>query len=206
MRTLLTDIVVKSLKPSDRQIDYFCQNTRNFGLRVSPKGRKTFFAYVGPSDARKRITLGTYPDISLKDARQKASQTTSKPKSVRGPTYSDALSVYIKVVHANYRPRTAYLTERLLRLYFKDLDNKHLSTLTPTTVYDLLTGLAPSEANHAFGAFKTFLNWTAARYGIPNHSNIRKSPTRKRADRGRSPTPNSRRSGKPARRRITVLW
>lgn len=168
MKAHLTDITVKTLKPSERQVDYFCVQTRNFGVRVSPGGTKTFFVLTGPATARKRVTLGTYPDTTLKAARRAAHLTTPSPSIAGIPTVAEATKAYLENVRANYRSRSAYLTERLLTLHFSDLARRPLPEITPQVVYDAVKPLRPSEANHAFAAFKTFLAWSSARYTMTN--------------------------------------
>ena len=43
-----------------------------FGVRVSPNGRKTWFVIVRVNGRQKRVTIGTYPAISLAEARAEA--------------------------------------------------------------------------------------------------------------------------------------
>src|SRR3982074_489144 len=67
-KVLLTDIVASTAKPVlGKQLSLWDTRTKNFGLRVNPKGTKTWQVMIG--DERQRITIGHYPKISLKDAR-----------------------------------------------------------------------------------------------------------------------------------------
>ena len=52
----LTDLSVQKIKPTGTQVLYYCDQTPNFGLRVSQAGTKTFFVNIGPD--RKRVSLG----------------------------------------------------------------------------------------------------------------------------------------------------
>jgi len=73
MRRKLTSKVVEHLTPSgfDRE-DVWDTVLQGFGLRVSPTGRKTWFVIVRPNGRPKRITIGTFPAISLAEARDAA--------------------------------------------------------------------------------------------------------------------------------------
>jgi integrase len=55
-----------------RQLDYFDDSTPRFGLRVSPKGRRTWFVMYRHNRRMRRLTFGTFPPLSLADARERA--------------------------------------------------------------------------------------------------------------------------------------
>ncbi|MFM9500507.1 Arm DNA-binding domain-containing protein, partial [Streptomyces galilaeus] len=82
------------------------------GLRINPKGTKTWQVMLG--EKRQRITLGHYPDMSLKEARKLALKALAigeaPPKrSTELTPYpaSAAVAKYIEIRHANSRPRYA---------------------------------------------------------------------------------------------------
>src|SRR5437764_11205804 len=110
---LLTDIVVRNAKPvPDKQVSLWDLATKNFGLRVNPKGTKTWQVMIG--DKRERVTLGHYPEMSLKDARKLALKTLGSgeapPKQSTDVTpypASAAVAKYIALRHAHSRPRYA---------------------------------------------------------------------------------------------------
>jgi len=58
--------------------DSVCPNLR---LRVGRRS-KTFSVMIGPADARRRVTLGRYPGLSLAEARRKAAATSDDPMSI----------------------------------------------------------------------------------------------------------------------------
>src|SRR5690242_9338875 len=67
----LSDRAVAALKPPDKgQKLYSDASIPGFGVRISQGGTKTFVLVVG--DARRRITIGRYPIVSLTQAREKA--------------------------------------------------------------------------------------------------------------------------------------
>src|SRR5262245_28907788 len=75
---MLTDRQIKSLKTDRPQIDIFDGTLPGFGVRVTNKARKSFFLFyrsrrsVDPRRRLRRATLGTYPHLSLADARDRA--------------------------------------------------------------------------------------------------------------------------------------
>ena len=54
------------------QVDYFDTKPPALGLRVAPSGRKTWFIMYRSGGRLRRLTLGTYPVLSLADAREQA--------------------------------------------------------------------------------------------------------------------------------------
>jgi hypothetical protein len=84
----LTDAHIRSLKPplSGRieLTDLWC---RGLCLRVTPAGKKTFgFRSRPPGGGRpERLTLGTYPDLSLRDARTKADKLRQQITAGKDP-------------------------------------------------------------------------------------------------------------------------
>jgi integrase len=70
-RAGLTDRLVASLHPAGR-VTYFDSKTRGLALRVTPNGIKTW-AFIYRTGAKPQwLTLGTYPAVSLADARELA--------------------------------------------------------------------------------------------------------------------------------------
>jgi Arm DNA-binding domain len=62
----LTDLSIRSLK-CDARTDFWDAKTPGFGIRIGHR-TKVFIAKV----ANRRYTLGTYPDLTLAEARRKA--------------------------------------------------------------------------------------------------------------------------------------
>lgn len=152
----LTDLTIRSLKPtSGRQIDYW--HGDGFGLRVSKGGTKTFVL----KKANRRYSIGTYPDMSLQEARKRAQKlaATTNPHSTTKPTVElpEALETYYSTHCASLRPGTVKETKRLL----KKLPRLDLST---QDIYRLIDGIAgPSEKLHTFAAWKGFYIWATRR-------------------------------------------
>src|SRR5260221_10314802 len=74
MRKRLTDRFVRSVKATDKQIDYWDASLTGFGLRVSPKGKKTFQVFYRHNRLQRRMMLATLGVLTLAEARKLAKQ------------------------------------------------------------------------------------------------------------------------------------
>lgn len=69
----LTDRKVRSIVGRGRRVEYFDSSLPGFGVRVSATDRKTFVLRYRNRDGReRRMGLGTYPAVTLADARDRA--------------------------------------------------------------------------------------------------------------------------------------
>jgi hypothetical protein len=118
-RIALTEISVRSLKPTDGRLTYWDAGMPNFGVRIGAR-RKTFVVLVG--DERQRVTLGHYRDISLADARKAArarlavrDQEGKQTQRAKPITFEAALKVFLEnYSKQNHGPRMAHEAMRLL--------------------------------------------------------------------------------------------
>ena len=62
------DLSIRYLKPLPKRVDFWCQGFTGFGIRVSPKGTKTWFYLFRHEGVQKRMALGQYPKVSLSEA------------------------------------------------------------------------------------------------------------------------------------------
>ena len=84
-RTKLTNrLVEKKSAPSreQKQADYWDTEVPGFGLRIGHGGRRTFIVMLRVAGRQRRFTLGTYPEMSLKEAREAA--TTARADARKG--------------------------------------------------------------------------------------------------------------------------
>ena len=66
---MLNENQVKNAKPKDKK--YLLNDSKGLYLRVDPSGRKYWLMRFKESGKSHEISLGVYPDVSLKDARTK---------------------------------------------------------------------------------------------------------------------------------------
>ena len=75
---MLIDRQIKSLRTDLPQIEVYDRSIPGFGVRVTNKGRKSFFLFyrarraVDAGRKLRRVTFGSYPYVSLADARERA--------------------------------------------------------------------------------------------------------------------------------------
>ena len=150
----LTDMFVRSAK-SEAQTDYWDTKTPGFGLRVG-KHAKTFVAKIH----NRRITIGSYPALSLQEARKKALELKSqdaKPNAKH--TLSEAYEKY-KESLASKKPRTQRDYKRMLDKYFvPKLGKKRLGDIAYENIVAVTTELKKSEGAHALAVARTFFRW-----------------------------------------------
>lgn len=73
MRKKLAPKIIDHLKaPGPKRLDLWDTVLQGFGVRVSPAGRKSWFVIVRVGGRQKRVTIGTYPAVSLAEARAEA--------------------------------------------------------------------------------------------------------------------------------------
>jgi hypothetical protein len=69
----LTDTSVRKLKaPATGQTEVWDGRIPGFGVRVTPKGTKSFILLYRSGGRQRRLTIGRYPALTLSDARRKA--------------------------------------------------------------------------------------------------------------------------------------
>ena len=167
-RVHLTDVAVKALKaPEKGQLTYWDKSTPGFGVRVSVGGAKSFVLMQGTN--RRRTTIGRYPDVSLRDARDEARcLSVAKPNKLqlREMSFEDAKQRFLTDCKARVRPNTFTEYNRMLQNRFK-FGSQPMSELSRGQIMNVIAKLrdTPGEQNHAFTVIRIFLNW-AARYEI----------------------------------------
>lgn len=157
----LTDLAIQKLPPPPKgQKTYFDDLLHGFGVRVSQGGSKSFVVMYG--EKRRLKTLGRYPSMTLKAARQEAMAfiASGNPDSSTA-TFSEALMAFLEHCDRTTSPRTKADYKRLLERYFP---TGRLANRTRTQLLTKLSELAPTpgEQSHAATAFNVFLNWCVA--------------------------------------------
>ncbi len=101
---MLTELQVKNTKPKEKP--YMMRDDRGLYLRVDPSGRKYWILRYWEQKKERQLSLGPYPDLSLKDARMKRDEIQTDRakgkslslKSANIPqTFSKAASEWLKV-------------------------------------------------------------------------------------------------------------
>jgi integrase len=183
MSEQFTEIGLKNLSAKSKQFDVSDGQVPGFGMRVSPGGTKTFHVFYRMGKKKRRMTIGRYPDLSLKNARTSARAALKQVAEGKDPQaekqarrddyelelFREVVDDYIrKHVEKNTKPRSAAETKRILlkkfvpkwgRLLVSGIDKK----MVLATLDEIRDGDGPSAANHAFSAVRHFFNWCIER-------------------------------------------
>jgi len=118
---MLNDKSIRNAKPKDvvyrlRDGNVVC---RGLGITVAPSGAKAFFiSYTSPETGkRKQITLGKYPQLSLREARLNAVETRNKVDAGQDPAEEKKRNVTKLIEH-----RLLGTLGDLMDLYIADLE------------------------------------------------------------------------------------
>lgn len=163
-------LTIKNLKPEPKSIEFFDRGRSHgegaFGIRISPKNKRTWFImYKTDSGKIKRFTLGTYPQLSLKEARNLANDTMAgihkgdDPMQERrdkreAPTVKDLWGKYQQSLSIKKRskvPSTEYEeNRRWVNIISPALGDMKVADVTPVDISSLLNKIAeeaPISAN-----------------------------------------------------------
>jgi len=186
-RVRLTDVSIGNLPRSERQITYWDEGLPAFGVRVGAR-RKTFIVITKPG---RRIKLGNYPYMSLKDARREAHKRLSDRSAEtvgNADPVEKAVTDFVKIHHSKSGERWRKEQERLLTKHFvpkhKDAPLNRVKTKDVLSVIDGLSE-TPSEQLHCYRALKTFFSWAKNRKMIVVSPLDGVEPPGKQADRDR---------------------
>lgn len=171
----LTDLAISRLSsPETGQKTYFDEGLKNFGVRISQGGTKSFVVLLGKQ--RHRRTIGRYPDWSLANARRAAKKllaTADIEELAKRPSvpFSDAKERFLADAAARNRAKTNYEYQRLLNRHFAF--QKPIHQLTRQDIMWVIESLknVPSEQKHAFVAIRTMMNW-CVKQGLLNTSPV----------------------------------
>lgn len=148
--------------PLKGQVTYWDESITGFGVRVSQGGTKSFVIVHGAN--RQRETLGRYPTISLKEAREKAKQLLAEItlgiNQNRTISYRDARALFLEACEAKNKKNTVDYYRKRLDAHFR-FGRKRLNEISRLDVQSRIRKIktSTSEQNHAFVVIRTFLNW-----------------------------------------------
>ena len=183
---LFTDTYIKQIKPKDKQFEICDTKVRGLTIRVARKA-KTFSFHYRFMGRNNRITLGHYPSMSLKEARQKAQDASRQVSNGIDPQveklrlrsnyatglFSQVASEFVEN-HAKRNTKSSKETDRILQNEFVARWGKFpLRQITRQIIYSALNEIVsdsgPSAANHAFSVIRKLYNW-AVEQGHLDHS------------------------------------
>lgn len=142
-------------------------------LRVSASGNKVFYLSKRVDHRMRRIRVGSWPILSLKDAREKAreilrsielgefDQKELEVEEVHALTLAEVIPQFIEL-YAKLRTRDWKGSERVLEK-FSSLYDRPINEIKRSDVVRVLDKLVaegtPTRANRALAAIKKLMNW-----------------------------------------------
>ena len=180
-----TDIWLKKIKSEYKREDYRDKGTRGLQLRVSPSGVKTFSFVFRLGSKMGRATIGKYPEIELKSARQKAdhyrklvSQGTDPraekqaSRSLQEMTVEKMATQFIEI-YAKPKNSSWKQAEANLRLYLlPNVGRLSISDVKRAHIHEILDQLSLqgklASANRSLAHIKKFFGWLVERGYLEN--------------------------------------
>jgi len=164
----LTDALIRGLRPSaEGRLELADAACRGLWLRVTATGTKSFAFRYRVRGARRveRLTLGKYPDVSLRDARARADKLRAQIAAGKNPSAQRreasarsfaALAERYLTEHARRHKRAPAKDERNLRLHILPRwANRDFASITRADVIALVEHLVsdgkPALANTVHG-------------------------------------------------------
>lgn len=180
MGAKLTDISIRNLKSRDCQRDVFDQSIPAFGVRVTPRGSKSFFVFYRIDGKLRRYTLGRWPVLSVGKARTLAREALliavsgKDPQLVKdtdrrhGKPPFDAFVDEFVSTYCKPRNRTWSETERLLKREFvPQWGARPIHRIARNDIHQALDSIiargSPALANAALAAVRKLFSWAVER-------------------------------------------
>jgi integrase len=169
-----TTRTLEALKPTpNAQTDYFDESLAGFHIRISPRGRKTFGVMYRHAGRVRRMTIGTFPPLTLADARENAMEELRKAAKGEDPAArkaegreadsfkelaEDYLNRYSKPKKKSWKEDERIINNKLNPV----IGNITAKCVTRAQIRELLEGIAPRapiEANRALATVRKIYNW-----------------------------------------------
>lgn len=165
----LTDRAVRGLSPRDRRYKVSDIQVRGLAVVVAPTGRKSWIVNVEVSGKRTSRTIGSYPELSLAEARKEARQLLESPivaKGVDKVLFRDLAEQFIEL-YAKPRKRTwEQDRDHLRRDLLPALGKRPIAEIGRVELQDLLAKIAkraPTVANNIHSLLSKMFRWAVQR-------------------------------------------
>jgi len=170
---ILTKRYLDNITPAEKEKIHWDSNYKGFGVRASPKGRKTFVVQYRQGSRTRRVSLGTFGNLTVDEARKKAKRIlgevasgydpAEKIKLFREtPTMEEVCKKFLKQhVEQHLKPSTQKEYERNIRLYilpkFRTFKVSEISREDISKAHFELAD-KPYQANRNLGVLSKILN------------------------------------------------
>jgi integrase len=195
MKVKLTDRFCSHIK-ADSRVDYFDEVTTGLALRVTEQGSKSWTYNFTIATRRARMTLGTYPALSLSAARTKAIEARAEVEAGNDPRLTPAEGTTLKAVCEDYLAREGKtlrtLEERkstLNRLVYPALGHRPIGEIRRSEIVQLMDDIednsGPVMADRTLEVIRRIMSWHASRTDDFNSPIVRGMARAKSKDRAR---------------------
>ena len=176
-----TDQAVSKLKPTDKQVDYRDELTKGLILRVGKSGKKSWQVRYRADGKQHRQSIGDFPHVSLKEAREKVRSIQAAVIDGENPAYenrraveakskarqtlqiSNLLELYDQLHLSQPRLRTGYQARTFLREFARDFGHANITDFTKQDFVGLLNEIMiaghGTKANRVYTHIKCFYSW-----------------------------------------------
>jgi integrase len=177
-KTSLTVASVERIKPPARnQIEYFDRGYPGLALRVSHGGAKSWCMFYRIGGRLRRMSLGTYPAVSLVEARdawRAARQNVARGidpgrhSASRSDTFEIVVAEWVKRDQSKNKASTLYQTTRIIQTDLLPVwAARRVDAITKRDVIELLDGIvdrgATIKARRVFAHLHRFFKWCMSR-------------------------------------------
>jgi integrase len=183
MRKTLTAKLIENFQPHiERRYEVRDLLLPGFGVRVSVNGKKSWFAVGRVGGRQVRHTIGTYPTITLGEAREAARHIlkdiqlglyapVKAAPDLAPPTLGQIINLFIEI-YAKPKNRGWKAVQATFRK-FSQLNDRPIAEITRADVVKVLDDIAargaPIAANRAMSAIKKLFAWCLDRGVISVH-------------------------------------
>jgi integrase len=184
----LTDKSIQAIKPKNDRYEVWEEGRRGFGMRITPRGVKTFIWMYRVNGKTRRLTLGAYPRMSLYEAHKALLHAQEKLARGKDPgneqvelrreaqqacTVVELVSGYIDK-YVRPQKRSAREDERILNKDVLPLwGSLKARDVSKREIIELLENIvgrgAPIAANRTLACVRKMFNWAFERDIIPNN-------------------------------------
>jgi integrase len=129
--TALTSTQIKNAKPSAKPSTMFDGMETGLHVLILPNGKKTFRLKIQIEGKDRRLTLGTFPDMTLAEAREEASKAKALVKKGIDPTVPVAVNTFAAVAEKFIEWKSTVLLRSgaTIRKYRESLKNDLLPSI-----------------------------------------------------------------------------
>src|ERR1700730_16866939 len=157
----------------DQQIDYFDESLPGFAIRVSKLGKKSWCVVYRHAGKVRRLTLGSYPPITLADARdmardklrdaQKGSDPAAQKRADRqAETFKELADTFMER-YSKKKKKSWREDQRIIDTYlepkFRHALAKNVTRAQIRQLLEEFAGRASVQANRVFSVVRKMYRW-----------------------------------------------